>query len=139
MPVMKATINTLAENVQTGSTFSESLQQYPRIFNKLYVNMVKAGELGGVLELVLNRLAEYQEKAQKLKNKVVAAMVYPIIVMCIASRPSWSSSCWSSCHALKPSFEDMLGSKDKLPELTKWVIGFSRNMYDYKWYLLVGT
>jgi type IV pilus assembly protein PilC len=64
IPVMKATINTLAENVQTGSTFSESLQQYPRIFNKLYVNMVKAGELGGVLELVLNRLAEYQEKAQ---------------------------------------------------------------------------
>lgn len=130
VPVMKATINTLAENVQTGSTFSESLQQYPRIFNKLYVNMVKAGELGGVLELVLNRLAEYQEKAQKLKNKVVAAMVYPIIVMCIAAAimvflmlvivPRFESI-----------FEDMLGSKDKLPELTKWVIGFSRFMWDY--------
>ena len=130
VPVMKATINTLAENVQTGSTFSESLQQYPRIFNKLYVNMVKAGELGGVLELVLNRLAEYQEKAQKLKNKVVAAMVYPIIVMCIAAAimvflmlvivPRFESI-----------FEDMLGSKEKLPELTKWVIGFSRFMWEY--------
>jgi type IV pilus assembly protein PilC len=69
-PIMKGTINTLAENVQTGSTFSESLQQYPRIFNKLYINMVKAGELGGVLELVLNRLAEYQEKAQKLPHGI---------------------------------------------------------------------
>jgi type IV pilus assembly protein PilC len=83
-PVMRSAIATMADSVQTGSTFSESLGQHPKIFNKLYVNMVKAGELGGVLEVVLNRLAEYQEKAQKLKNKVVAAMVYPIIVMVIA-------------------------------------------------------
>ncbi len=133
--IMKGTINTLADNVQTGSTFSESLQQYPRIFNKLYINMVKAGELGGVLELVLNRLAEYQEKAQKLKNKIVAAMVYPIIVMCIAA-----AIMVFLMMVIVPRFEtifqDMLGSKDKLPELTKWVIGFSRNMFEYKWYLL---
>ncbi|MGJ8726314.1 MAG: type II secretion system F family protein [Roseibacillus sp.] len=83
-PVLKGTITSLADSVQGGSTFSESLAQHPRIFNKLYVNMVKAGELGGVLEVVLNRLAEYQEKAQKLKNKIVSAMVYPVIVMCIA-------------------------------------------------------
>ena len=83
-PVLKATVSALAENVQGGSTFSESLAQHPKIFNKLYVNMVKAGELGGVLEIVLNRLAEYQEKAQKLKNKIVSAMVYPVIVMFIA-------------------------------------------------------
>jgi type IV pilus assembly protein PilC len=83
-PVLKGTINSLADSVQGGSTFSESLSQHPRIFNKLYVNMVKAGELGGVLEVVLDRLAEYQEKAQKLKNKIVSAMVYPVIVMCIA-------------------------------------------------------
>lgn len=83
-PVLKGTITSLADSVQGGSTFSESLSQHPRIFNKLYVNMVKAGELGGVLEVVLNRLAEYQEKAQKLKNKIVSAMVYPVIVMCIA-------------------------------------------------------
>ena len=69
-PVLKGTIQNLADSVQTGSTFSESLAQHPNIFNKLYVNMVKAGELGGVLELVLIRLAEYSEKAQKLKNKI---------------------------------------------------------------------
>src|ERR1044071_9844402 len=82
--VLKGTIDQLAEAVQRGSTFSESLAQHPRIYGKLYVNMVKAGELGGVLELVLNRLAEFQEKAQKVKNKVMSAMMYPIIVLFIA-------------------------------------------------------
>jgi type IV pilus assembly protein PilC len=124
-PVMKKTINTLADSVQTGSTFSESLQQFPKIFNKLYVNMVKAGELGGVLELVLNRLAEYQEKAQKLKNKIVAAMVYPIIVMIIAVG-IMIFLMTVIVPKFEKIFEDMLGSKDKLPELTKAVIGFSR-------------
>lgn len=83
-PVLKRTINSLSEAVQAGGTFSESLALHPRIFNKLYVNMVKAGELGGVLELVLTRLADYQEKAQKLKNKIVSAMIYPVIVLTIA-------------------------------------------------------
>src|SRR6202045_5237586 len=82
--VLRNTINKLAEGVQGGGTFSESLAQHPRIFNDLFVNMVKAGELGGVLEVVLGRLAEFQEKAAKIKNKVVAAMVYPIIVMIMA-------------------------------------------------------
>ncbi len=83
-PNLKATINALGDAVQSGATFSESLAQHPKIFNKLFVNMVKAGELGGVLEIVLNRLAEYQEKAQKLKSKIISAMVYPTIVLCIA-------------------------------------------------------
>src|SRR5881227_3688945 len=83
-PVLKNTINKLAESVQGGGTFSESLAQHPRIFNDLFVYMVRAGELGGVLEVVLTRLAEFQEKAQKIKNKVVAAMVYPLIVLVLA-------------------------------------------------------
>lgn len=134
-PVMKATIGTLADNVQTGSTFSESLSAYPKIFNKLYVNMVKAGELGGVLEIVLNRLAEYQEKAQKLKNKVVAAMVYPIIVMFIAS-----AIMVFLMLVIVPRFEkifqDMLGDKNKLPYMTKVVIGASRWVGDNILYLV---
>ncbi len=69
---------TSATAIEGGSTFSEALAQHPKIFNRLYVNMVKAGELGGVLEVVLNRLAEFMEKAQKIKGKVVAAMFYPV-------------------------------------------------------------
>src|SRR5436305_4896831 len=82
--VLKNTINKLADGVQGGNTFSDALSLHPRIFNDLYVNMVKAGELGGVLEVVLNRLAEFQEKAAKIKNKVKGAMVYPVIVMGMA-------------------------------------------------------
>src|SRR5438445_4380450 len=81
---LKKTIDKLSDSVQGGSAFSDALALHPRIFNHLYVNMVKAGEAGGVLELVLNRLAEFQEKTQKIKHKVVAAMVYPGIVMTMA-------------------------------------------------------
>jgi type IV pilus assembly protein PilC len=65
-PVMRNTMTLLAQSVESGSTFSEALAGHPRIFNKLYVNMVKAGELGGVLEIVLTRLAEFQEKSEKI-------------------------------------------------------------------------
>src|SRR5438477_5192590 len=82
--VLQNTINKLADSVQSGNTFSDALALHPRIFNNLFVNMVRAGEVGGVLETVLNRLSEFQEKAAKIKNKVVAAMVYPIIVMTMA-------------------------------------------------------
>src|SRR5258708_17318932 len=78
---MKKTIIKIADSVQSGSTFSDALALHPRVFNDLYVNMVKAGEVGGVLELVLTRLSEFQEKAAKIRNKVAAAMVYPGIVM----------------------------------------------------------
>src|SRR6266496_3361062 len=65
-PTLKSIINDLALAIEGGSTFSEGLAQHPKIFNRLFVNMVKAGELGGVLEVVLNRLSEFMEKAQKI-------------------------------------------------------------------------
>src|SRR2546425_1382713 len=121
--VLRNTINKLADGVQSGSTFSEALAQYPSIFNDLYVNMVKAGEVGGVLELVLGRLAEFQEKAAKIKNKVVAAMVYPIIVMTMAIAIMGFLLVF-----IVPTFEaifhDMLGDKP-LPTITLFVIGVS--------------
>ena len=83
-PTLKSIIGDLSLAVEGGSTFSEALAQHPKVFNRLYVNMVKAGELGGVLEVVLNRLAEFQEKAQKIKGKVVAAMFYPVAVLVVA-------------------------------------------------------
>ena len=121
--VLKKTINGLADAVQGGSTFSEGLAQSPRIFNNLYVNMVRAGEVGGVLEVVLARLAEFQEKAQKIKNKVVAAMVYPIIVLVLAVAIMTFLLVF-----IVPKFEaifhDMLGDKP-LPTITLFVIGVS--------------
>ena len=121
--VLRNTINKLADGVQGGSTFSESLAQHPLIFNHLYVNMVKAGEVGGVLELVLCRLAEFQEKAQKIKNKVVAAMVYPIIVMTMAIA-IMAFLLVFIVPKFETIFHDMLGDKP-LPAITLFVIGVS--------------
>lgn len=74
----------LCESVEGGSTFAEALGQHPKVFDKLYVNMVKAGEVGGVMQVTLNRLAEFIENAEKIKTKVKGAMVYPILVLIMA-------------------------------------------------------
>ena len=81
---LKTILGELSLSIEGGSTFSEALAQHPKIFNKLFVNMVKAGELGGVLEVVLKRLAEFSEKAAKIKGKVKAALFYPIAVLIVA-------------------------------------------------------
>jgi type IV pilus assembly protein PilC len=133
--VLKKTINKLADSVQSGDTFSAGLAQHPAIFNDLYVNMVKAGELGGVLEVVLSRLAEFQEKAAKIKNKVAAAMVYPLIVMVLALAIMTFLLVF-----IVPKFEaifhDMLGDKP-LPTITLFVIGISRFVQNH-WLVLLG-
>ena len=134
-PVLRTTINKLSDGVQSGGTFSEALSQHPVIFNDLYVNMVKAGELGGVLEVVLSRLAEFQEKATKIRNKVTAAMVYPIIVMIMAVAIMVFLLIF-----IVPKFEaifhDMLGDKP-LPTITLFVIGVSRFVQNH-YLVLIG-
>jgi type IV pilus assembly protein PilC len=136
-PVLRSTVLQLADSVQTGSTFSESLSQHPKIFNKLYVNMVKAGELGGVLELVLNRLAAYQEKAQKLKNKIVSAMVYPVIVICIAVAIVIFLLTYI-VPQFTEIFENMVtGGAKAMPALTQAVIDASDFLIK-RWFVLLG-
>ena len=122
-PVMRATINSLSESVQSGATFSESLAQHPKIFNKLFVNMIKAGELGGVLEVVLVRLAEYAEKAAKLKSKLTTAMVYPCIVMFIAV-----GILIFLLLVVVPKFKEMMAEVGELPLISQIVFGASENM-----------
>ncbi len=82
---MKDTLRDISADVQAGSTFSEALSKHPKIFDRLYVNMVKAGEVGGMLEVVLARLATFMEKRQALIRKVRGAMVYPIFVILAAT------------------------------------------------------
>lgn len=134
-PVLQGAIDQLSDSVQGGSTFSESLGQHPRIFDRLYVNMVKAGELGGVLELVLNRLAEFQEKAQKVKNKVVAAMIYPAIVLFLAFI-IMSFLLVFIVPKFQQIFHDMLGDRP-LPVITQFVINLSNALKDH-WLIIIG-
>src|SRR6476659_713592 len=121
--VMKKTIDKLADSVQSGSTFSDALALHPKIFNNLFVNMVRAGEVGGVLELVLTRLSEFQEKAARIKNKIISAMVYPIIVMTMAL----GILCFLLVFIVprfQVIFQDLLGDKP-LPPVTRFVLGVS--------------
>jgi type IV pilus assembly protein PilC len=81
---LKRAVVDMADTIQSGGTFADALAAHGRIFDRLYVNMARAGEIGGVLDVVLLRLAEFMEKMQKIKNKVVSAMVYPIVVLIMA-------------------------------------------------------
>ncbi len=77
-------LSIIKEDVEAGSTYADALRKHPRVFSELYANMVAAGESGGILDTILNRLANYMEKAMKLKKKVKGAMIYPIVVSTIA-------------------------------------------------------
>lgn len=120
---LKDALTGMCESVESGSTFSESLQNYPKIFNNLYVNMVKAGEAGGVLEVVLNRLAEFAEKAERIKNKVKGAMVYPIVVF-VAAIGITSFLLVAVIPKFKDIFNDLLEGKP-LPAITQFVMSAS--------------
>src|SRR6266508_491474 len=122
-PTLKRVIGELALSIEGGSTFSEGLAQHPKVFNRLYVNMVKAGELGGVLEVVLGRLADFMEKAQKIKGKVIAAMFYPAAVMTVAVIILAVLMIWV-VPKFKDIFKDMLPGQ-KLPGFTRFVLGVS--------------
>src|SRR4051812_12750525 len=82
--LLKAIVGGVADEVEGGGTLSDAMAKYPKAFNKLYTNMIAAGEAGGVLDLILARLADFMEKAAKLKKKVVGAMIYPAVVITIA-------------------------------------------------------
>src|SRR5438034_5369180 len=82
--VLKNALIDVVDDVESGNTLSEAMGKHPKCFDRLYVNMVKAGEAGGALEVILQRLADFKEKSQTLKRKIVGAMVYPAVVIMVA-------------------------------------------------------
>jgi len=111
-------------SVEQGATFSDSLRRHPKIFDHLYVNLVQAGEVGGILDTILNRLAVYIEKAMKLRRQVRGAMVYPSIVIMV-----FFAVLSILLVFVIPGFEKMFtdfGAKDELPALTQMVMTVSR-------------
>ena len=133
---LRTILGDLALSVEGGSTFSEGLAQHPKVFNRLYVNMVKAGELGGVLEVVLTRLAEFMEKAQKIKGKVVAAMFYPIAVLMVAT-----VIMGILMVVVIPKFREVftgLGEGRPLPKFTQIVLAISETVKDHFFWTMIG-
>lgn len=123
-------LNKVTEDVEGGATFSEALEKFPKTFNHLFVAMVKAGEIGGVLDTILQRLSDFQEKSMKLRKKVQGAMVYPIAVICVA------------CMILGfimtkviPQFQKMFADMGTaLPAPTQALLGFANAVQSY-WFL----
>jgi type IV pilus assembly protein PilC len=136
-PTLKNIIAELALSIEGGSTFSEGLAQHPKVFNRLFVNMVKAGELGGVLEVVLARLSEFMEKAQKIKGKVIAAMFYPCAVLVVATAILMILMVFV-IPKFKEVFAGMLEGA-QLPAFTRLVLGISEVIKDHILYVLVGA
>ena len=123
---LKKCVREMAESIESGSTFAEALAQHPRIFNKLFVNMVRAGEVGGVMDVVLLRLAEFMEKAAKIKRKIVSAMVYPVVVL-VMSMVILTLLMIFIVPKFQEIFADLLEGQ-ALPGLTQFVLSVSTTM-----------
>ena len=131
---LRGILSELALSIEGGSTFSEALAQHPKVFNRLFVNMVKAGELGGVLEVVLKRLAEFAEKTQKIKGKVKSAMFYPVAVLIVAS-----GILILLLTFVIPKFQGVFeGMNMKMPKFTLAVLAVSNTVKNHFFWTAIG-
>jgi type IV pilus assembly protein PilC len=129
--VLKNALIDVVDDVESGSTLSEAFGKHPKCFDRLYVNMVKAGEAGGALEVILQRLADFKEKAQSLKRKITGAMIYPVVVILVAV----SILTFIMVYII-PKFEKIFKDFNmKLPWLTVQLMETSRWFAKY-WYIL---
>jgi len=120
--MLKNSLKQVSEDVEGGATLSEAMARHPKCFDRLYSNMVAAGEAGGVLDVILQRLADFLEKAQKLKSKVIGAMIYPVVVVTIAAAITLAIVIF-----LVPKFRDIFADfgVTTLPKMTEMLITFS--------------
>lgn len=128
-PIVKNILTQTSESVESGSTFAEALAQNPKSFDKLYLNMIRAGEASGAMESILNRLALFMEKAARISGKVKSAMIYPSVVMTIALGVTAALMVFIVPNFQK-IFKELLGDKEELPGLTMMVMKFSELLKD---------
>jgi type IV pilus assembly protein PilC len=134
--VLRETIGEVKTQVEAGSTFSDALRRHPKVFDDLYVNLVHAGEVGGLLDTILTRLAVYIEKAMKLKGQIKSAMIYPASIMGVAVVVITVLMIFVIPIFAK-MFMDLSGGKVGLPGPTQLVIDISNFIRDY-WYIIFG-
>ncbi|HOK67399.1 MAG TPA: type II secretion system F family protein [Anaerohalosphaeraceae bacterium] len=122
---LKRVIGYVADDIEGGSTLSEAMAKHPKTFNRLFVNMVAAGEVGGVLDVILARVADFMEKSERLKSKIKGAMVYPVVVMTVAFLIVLGLMIF-----IIPTFSqvltDMSDGKQGLPALTQGLLNISQ-------------
>ncbi len=128
-------VNQVKDGVQGGATLSEALARHPKIFDTLYTNMVEAGEVGGALDAILNRLAVYREKADQLIRKVKGAMIYPAVIVFVAAGVTIGMLAY-----IVPVFAGMFGGLNaELPGPTQFVLTLSNSLQDNATYLIFGS
>jgi len=135
--VLRETVGEVKTQVEAGSTFSDALRRHPKVFDDLYVNLVHAGEVGGLLDTILTRLAQYIEKAMKLKGQIKSAMIYPASIMGVAVIVITVLMIFVIPIFAK-MFMDLSGGKVGLPGPTQLVIDISNFIRDY-WYIIFGA
>ncbi|MBR7119873.1 MAG: type II secretion system F family protein [Lentisphaeria bacterium] len=135
-PALKIVVGQTADTVEGGATFAESLAQNPKSFDKLYLNMVRAGEASGAMEIILDRLASFMEKASRIAGKVKSAMIYPIVILSLATLTLIGMMIFIVPNFAK-IFQDLLGPKEPLPAITQGLI-FVSNTLVSNWYFYVG-
>ena len=135
--VLRETIGEVKTHVEAGSTFSDALRRYPKVFDDLYVNLVHAGEVGGLLDTILTRLAKYIEKAMKLKGQIKSAMIYPAAILGVAVVVIAVLMIWVIPIFAK-MFSELSGGKMGLPGPTQLVIDISNMFTSYWWAMLIG-
>ncbi|MGO8997085.1 MAG: type II secretion system F family protein [Polyangiaceae bacterium] len=135
-PAFATVLKDVKSSVEQGSTFSDALRKHPKVFDPLYTNLIQAGEVGGILDTIMNRLAVYNEKNMKLKRQVKGAMVYPSSVVVI-----FTGVLCVLLGFVIPSFKKIftdLGSPDDLPVLTQYVIAVSE-AFTHNFFLVVAV
>ena len=135
-PTLKKSVGEIKMQVEGGATFSDSLRKHPKIFNELYVNMVHAGEVGGLLDTIMSRLSKHIEKAMKLKGQIKSAMVYPAAIVGIAVIVISVLMIWV-IPVFEKMFKDMSNGKVALPGPTQLVIDMS-NFFQSYWFIVFG-
>lgn len=135
--VLRKAVGEVKVQVEAGSTFSDALRKHPKIFDDLYVNMVHAGEVGGLLDTIMGRLSKHIEKAMKLKGQIKSAMVYPAAIMGIAVIVITVLMIWV-IPVFEKMFKEMSGGKIGLPVPTQLVIDMS-NFFQSAWYIVFGA
>ena len=135
--VLRETVGDVKNSVEAGSTFSDALKRHPKVFDDLYVNMIHAGEVGGLLDTILTRLAKHIEKAMKLKGQIKSAMVYPTAIVGVAVVIISVLMVWV-IPVFAQMFTEMSGGKVGLPGPTQIVINVS-NFFQSFWYAMFGA
>lgn len=132
-PTLKASLEVITLDVKSGMTLNEAMARHPDVFSRLYINMIKAAELGGILDLILDRLAQFLEYEAEVKGKIKSAMTYPVLVLVFSQVMLFALFTF-----VLPKFKDIFnGMNVEMPVVTRFLFGIGDFMSAYWWAIIL--